>query len=426
MDKYDVMAKCEAIITRQIAHTSNPNVREHLHEIAYILAEPGYGESYRLVKYSDCITLINDNYQNEINFELYDKDLLLIGCFDQSLYFNDRSFVRIEPDKDLCYMAWNDHGTERGDAEMAKLKYDSRGKLVQYYIKGGKNSSNQSNGGRVVNNNGRGFLDRILHNETIGRLDYIIGLFSVLFIFGVIGNLFPLFGKLLGGILAVGGLLVMCFCWFNLNRRRYLDMNHEKGTATILAIASFLISPLFLYLILAPTKVRTSQEAAKDDSRESIARENARKALARRCNSIDSAPEWYRITPSERDEAMRIRQVQNPHTTPTSSMKKTREENDKTGRRDQQKRELEGKIKEAEYKISELENDIKRLEKKRDDERDEADDSRRNGDYDDANYHDQKADGYQRQINGKKGDLESEESTKSELEWKLSNLHANM
>lgn len=57
MDKYDVMAKCQAIITRQIAHTSNPNVREYLNEIADRLAEPGHGESYRLIKYSNCITL---------------------------------------------------------------------------------------------------------------------------------------------------------------------------------------------------------------------------------------------------------------------------------------------------------------------------------------------------------------------------------
>lgn len=426
MDKYDVMAKCQAIITRQIAHTSNPNVREYLNEIADRLAEPGYGESYRLIKYSDCITLINDNYQDEVNFELYDKDLLLIGCFDQNLYFNDRSFVRIEPDEDLCYMAWKDHGTGRGDVEMAKLKYDYQGKPVVYHFDGRGSNSSQDHKGRVVSNNGSGFLDRILHNETIGRLDYIIGVFSLVFIFGVTGILFPLLGKFLGGILSVVGMLVMFFCWFNLNRRRYLDMNHEKGTATILAIASFLISPLFLYLILAPTKVRTSQEAADDERQDSSARENARKALARRCNSIDSAPAWYRITPSERDEAMRIRQGQDPHTTPTSSMKQTRKENNNTAESDQDRRDLEGKIKAAESNISELEKAIERLEKKRDDERDEADECRRNGDNDGANNHDQKADGYQRQIDGKEADLEFEKNTKSELEWKLSNLHANM
>lgn len=426
MDKYDVMAKCQAIITRQIAHTSNPNVREYLNEIADRLAEPGHGESYRLIKYSNCITLINDNYQDEVNFKLYDKDLLLIGCFDQNLYFNDRSFVRIEPDEDLCYMGWYDHGTGRGDVEMAKLKYDYQGKPVVYHFDGRGSNSSQDHKGRVVSNNGRGFLDRILHDETIGRLDYIIGLFSVLFIFGVIGNLFPLFGKLLGGILAVGGLLVMCFCWFNLNRRRYLDMNHEKGTATILAIASFLISPLFLYLILAPTKVRTSQEAADDERQVSSARENARKALARRCNSIDSAPEWYRITPSERDEAMRIRQVQNPHTTPTSSMKQTRKENNDTAESDQNRRDLEGKIKAAESKIDDLKSDIKDLGQLKKDEESEAEKCRRNGDNDGANDHDKKASNYQSKIDSKEAEKRTEENNKSDLERELSNLHANM
>ena len=426
MDKYDVMAKCQAIITRQIAHTSNPNVREYLNEIADRLAEPGYGESYRLIKYSDCITLINDNYQDEVNFELYDKDLLLIGCFDQNLYFNDRSFVRIEPDKDLCYMAWKDHGTGRGDVEMAKLKYDYQGKPVVYHFDGRGSNSSQDHNGRVVSNNGSGFLDRILHNETIGRLDYLISLFSVLFIFGVTGILFPLFGKVLGGILSVAGMLVMFFCWFNLNRRRYLDLNHEKGTATILALASFLIAPMLLYLILAPTKVRTSQEAAKDDSRESIARENARKALARRCNSIDNAPAWYRITPSERDEAMRIRQGQDPHTTPTSSMKQTRKENNNTAESDQDRRNLEGKIKAAESKIDNLERDIKDLGQLKKDEESEAEKCRRNGDNDGANYHDQKASNYQTEIDWKEAEKQTEEGNKSDLERDLSNLHANM
>lgn len=438
MDKYDLIAKCEAIITRQIAHTTNPKVREYLHELTSILAEPGYGETYKIIQYSNCLILVNDDFQNEVNFKLYDDGMLLIGCFDANLELNDRKFVRISLDEDICYMGWNDHGIPRGDAEVAKLEYDSHGKPVRYQLNAGKSSSSEQNRkGRVVNNRGKGIVDRILHNETIGRLDYFISVVALLFAFGFAGNLIPLLGKNLGGIFAFAIMIAMIYGWYRLNKKRYLDLNYDASTAGTYAIVAILFSPLFLYLALAPTKIRTEQEAADDNTKEAIASEDARRALGRRCDSLDTKPSWYRITPGEQKEAARIRPGQNPHTTPSSDMSKTRKENEETAGEAQQRVEIEGTLKEVKSKIDEVNEALRSMNTMYEDEKDEAshyqslansaEDERLREEYQrEADEHQQLADECKEGIEELKRSKSDLENARDELNRELSNLIANL
>lgn len=440
MDKYDVIARCEAIITRQIAHTSNPQVRSYLNEVADRIAEYGMGESYKIIEYSNCITLINDDYQDEVNFKLFENNRLEIGCFDSGLKFNDRQFILIEPDQEICYIAWNDHGTLRGDAEMARLEYDSHGKQVRYHIKG-TSSSSDSRDGRVVKNTNRGFFGRLFRNETIGRLDYTLSLFAMLFIFGLAGNLIPFFGGKIGTLFAIVLVVAVLFAWYQLNKKRYLDLDHTEGSARFLAIIALFIAPIILYLILAPTKVRTEQEAAKEAakeaSRESNVSENARNALRRRCDTIDAAPAWLRITPSEKEEAMRLRPGRNQRGNTSSSMSQSRQSNNEMAGESQLRRELEGAIAGVESKETEIKGQLKSIEPLYKDEQADADYYQRLADsasdeqerdkyQSEADRHQSQADEYKGLIDSMNECLDELDACKRDLNHDLSNLHANL
>ena len=181
----------------------------------------------------------------------------------------------------------------------------------------------------------------------------------------------------------------------------------------------------------------TEQEAAKEASRESNVSENARNVLRRRCDSVEVAPAWLRITPSEKEEAMRLRPGRNQRGNTSSAMSQSRQSNNEMAGESQLRRELEGAIAGVESKETEIKGQLKSIEPLYKDEQADADyyqrladsasdEQKRDRYQSEADKHQSQADEYKGLIDSMNECLDELDACKRDLNRDLSNLHANL
>lgn len=426
MDKYEVISKCEAIISGQISRTTNQNIRIYLDELRYRLRTVDMANRYKIIPWSDTVYLIDEDYQNEVNFCLYPNRKLHIGKFDMNLNINDRRYVLIDPENNTCFMGWNDHGTPRGDCEVARIEYDRKtGRPITYEFKdegGGKR-------GQVVNNKKGNLLSRLVSDETISRKDYLICILLVCFLPKVYSALVPFKSDVLLGISSI----VLLVVFYMMTCKRMKDAGHKGVVVYLGSIFMFSMPLLLLYPLFASTKVRTEEEAMLDHQQDMEDRNRAQRSLSRRCDSSASAPTWFHLTTDEMAQARRLRNGGMGQTASDKDADREHENNMETAKNSGRRDELDASI-------TAINSDIETLKRKYNSAKSDYDDEKREeSKYDDlarntsdyslkseyeskASYHRRKADQYKADMSNYDGQIRSLTRDKEDMIRELDQL----
>lgn len=280
--KYQVMAKCIQIMTKQMKDSKHPEMKRRLRERIDYLTSFGVIDNYRMMVYNNCVTLIHNDFKNNINLSLYDDGKLRIGRFDATLQINDPQCIRIHgdgtADSGACI-----HGYVEGECITESLLRE-KGKEVRYTYQSSGNPYNSfiSDAKRVKNDMSLPLLKRLLKNETIGQGDFCKALLLMLGIFIMLAAIGLEFLLIIPGIF-----------FTYLVYKRILDMGYSGGGAILLLILCYMFSFLgLLILAVMPSKVVSEKEcnfAENMLSKELAAAENDLKA---RCDTYPRSIDW--------------------------------------------------------------------------------------------------------------------------------------
>ena len=280
--KHQVMAKCIHIMDAQLKNTNHPVLRERIRDKIDYFSSPGRMDEYQMIVYSNCITLINNDYENRPNINLYEGNKLTIGRFDSTLNIHDKEHIRIHgngsADSGACV-----HGEIEGDCISHKREFE-KGKEVKYtYGKASSRSSIYSDNKRVNNNAGASFFNRLIHNETIGSGDYIKGLIVIV----IVGAALSTIG--LSFLSIVPGLFLIYIMY-----KRITDAGYEGATRLVFLVGAMLLNVIgIIILALLPSKVISEQESNYQAQMRSEANNRASNDLKKRCNSFSGTLSWF-------------------------------------------------------------------------------------------------------------------------------------
>ena len=283
--KHQVMAKCVHIMNAQLKNTNHPLLRERIKEKIDFLVTARRAEEYQMIVYSNCITLLHNDYLRCPNFNLYAEDKLIIGRFDDLLRVHDKQHIRINgdgtADSGACV-----HGDIEGNCITHKRVYE-KGKEVEYtYHSTDRHSAVFNRGKKVKNDNSLPLLKRLIHNETIGQRDFVMGLLAIM---------------CCGAVLALLGLailnLALGIAMIILAYKRLADAGYEGVTRIVLLVVALFLNMLGLVaLCLLPSKVVSEQEFNISSELYAKAQAQAADGLKRRCSNYSGSLSWFYVT----------------------------------------------------------------------------------------------------------------------------------
>ena len=283
--KHQVMAKCVYIMNAQLKDTNHPLMRERLKEKIDFLTTSGCAEDYQMIVYSNCITLIHNDYKNYPNFSLYDNGKLIIGRFDELLRVHDKQHIRIHGDGSADSGACV-HGDVEGKC-ITNKRVIEKGKEVEYSYQSTDHHSAMFNRcKRVKNDNSLPLFKRLIYNETIGQKDYVMALLAIM----CCGAVFVLFGLAILNL--VLGIAMIVFSY-----KRLADAGYEGVTRIVLLVLALVFNMLGLVILsLLPSKVVSEREFNLSVDMHAKAQAQAADGLKRRCNSYSGSLEWFYVT----------------------------------------------------------------------------------------------------------------------------------
>lgn len=279
-----VMAKAIQIMTNQMKDSRNPEMKRRLRNKIDYFSSFGVVDNYKMIVYSNSITLIHNDYQNYPNINLFDDGKLYIGTFDKTLTLHDQECIRIhgngKADSGACL-----HGYVEGDCVTESVERE-KGKEVKYqYQSHNPYGAAMKGGKRVKNDKSRSFLQRLLKNETIGQGDYFKAVLCFIGIGIVLAQMELEFLMLIPGI-----------AFLFITHKRIKDVGYSGGTAIVLLIVCMMLQIVgFIILCLMATQVVTEEECNKVDEKLLEELELAQKRLKTRCDTYNGTIGWLLI-----------------------------------------------------------------------------------------------------------------------------------
>lgn len=290
--KYHVAARCVVLLQRLLRDTQQPLMRHRVQEHIDRLTARGMLDSYQMILYRNLIILINDNYTERPNYELWSDGRLRIARYDSCLRMHDNEALRLAADGTADSGRAN-HGAMEGECICNTVEYEN-GKPKKYCYETPKTEDEQAGGPTVNNRPGRNFLQRVMKDETLSRSDFFLSLLVITFTaaisMAVLNSLHLSFLIVLAGI-AIFALMLWIYS------KRVADCGATHGSRIMLALLAILMNWMGLaFLLFYPTKVQTAAQAQRNNRTATDMREKAQKALANRCNSYDGDLPWLPIT----------------------------------------------------------------------------------------------------------------------------------
>lgn len=306
IDKLTVMAQCVHIMQRQLRDTRNPELRRIIENAAEYFGAIGRVNEYSMIPYADCIYIVHDDFKNEPNLKLTKQGKLYIGKLDICLNFNDRKCIRIHGDG-TADCGYSMHGYMTGDCITERVEYDSKTRKPKQFTYGEPELPPYlQDNRRVHNDDSLGFFGRIMHNDTIGRKDFLLGMLVLLAGFFVAAQFLAQLGTVGEVLLVIAGIAVFVM-WIKLVVKRIADAGYFGGTRVVLVLLSVMLFQLMVFvLLLMPTKVVDDAEYEADKKRWQKMADEGERAFANRCDSINANIDWFRITPEVKALAERL------------------------------------------------------------------------------------------------------------------------
>lgn len=360
LDKNLVMAQCVAIMQRQSRNTRHPRMRAAIDNAIDYFGTPGRADEYGMIVYTNAITLVHRNYENRPNLTLYSDGKLHIGRFDSWLKFNDPRCIRIHGDG-TADCGTSNHGIMTGECLTEKLAYN-QGKEIKYSYNPQPLPFYLQEGHSVDNDDSLNLFGRLTRNRTIGRKDFLVGaaiLFALFYLCLGIGTTAMQHNELLGQLIIGAGGLLLFIAGIVLITKRVGDLGFF-GIPRVIAIVVMLACPVLL-LLLPVMKTRVISEYQSDAARKKRQElhDDARRALARRCDVSDYTPDWFAASPEALRSAGRSGFPHRPAPHDEREEQRRREEEEQE-RREEERREQERR--EQERREEEYERECRRNE----------------------------------------------------------------
>lgn len=296
--KQQVLAQCVGIMRRQLRCTRHPRLKNLLEEaIGHFEADPD-AEAYGMIVYTNVIRLVHDDYQHNLNLELYPEGRLYIGRYDEWLKLNDETCIRIHGDgKADCGRCR--HGFLTGECITETIEY-RQGKEVRHQYDTKEPPAYLAEGVVVDNDPSLDFFGRLRRNRTIGRGDFVLGLVLLYLLFQLaMGTGVMLWlgeDVAAGGILAVVVGLLIFAAYVMLLWKRIGDLA-IFGVARVLAVLVVCSCPILLLVpALMKGRVLGRAEQKAVEAKQQELYKTALQALARRCDTSELIPDWYKGT----------------------------------------------------------------------------------------------------------------------------------
>lgn len=291
--KNQVAAKCIYVLKRQTRNTNNRAMRQRLQTHIDYLSEYGLMDNYSLIVYSNCITLLANNYTSEPNYRLFSDGDLLISKFDPELRMNDQEAIRVHADG-TADSGQAIHGHMVGDA-ITETSKRVRGKEVRNEYE----DTRPQYAAEVHNDYSRNFFMRILKNDTIGRLDFFLGSTLLAIVFAISFSLlilkidnadFAFPALILEGLICIAAYIFLAY-------KRIGDMGLFGFVRFIALLASLSFQIIgFIVMLFFPTRVVLSTGISAHERAEERAKEIARKELSSRLQVYNGNLSWFRLS----------------------------------------------------------------------------------------------------------------------------------
>lgn len=306
IDKSTVMAQCVHIMRRQLRDTRNPELRRIIENAAEHFGAIGRVEEYRMIPYANCIYLVHDDFKNEPNLQLTKEGELYIGKLDICLRFNDRKCIRIHGNG-TADCGYSMHGYMTGDCITERVEYDAKTRKPKQFTYGEPELPPYfQDVKRVHNDDSLGFFGRIMHNDTIGRKDFLFGMLVLLVGYFVAAQFLAQLGTFGEVLLVIAGIAILVFL-VKLIMKRVGDAGYFGGTRVVLVLLSVLFFSFMVFiLLLMPTKVTDDAAYEADKKRWQKRVDEGERAFANRCDSINAEIDWFRVTPEVKTLAERL------------------------------------------------------------------------------------------------------------------------
>lgn len=341
LDKNLVMAQCVAIMQRQSRNTRHPRMRAAIDNAIDYFGTPGRADEYGMIVYTNAITLVHRNYENRPNLTLYPDGKLLIARFDSWLKFDDPRCIRIHGDG-TADCGVSNHGIMTGECLTEKLAYN-QGKEIKYSYNPQPLPFYLQRGDSVDNDDSLNLFGRLTRNRTIGRKDFLVGsliLFALFYLCSGIGMTVMQHNELLGQFIVGAGGLLLFIAGIVLVVKRVGDLGFF-GIPRVLAIAVMLVCPVLLLLLLVmKTRVISEYQSEAARKKRQELHDEARRALARRCDVSDYTPDWFAASPEALRSAGRSGTPHRPAPCDEREEERRREEQERD-RREEERREEE-------------------------------------------------------------------------------------
>lgn len=275
----------------QLGETNHPAMREYITDKINYLSIPGVLDMYKIITYTNCITLVCDRYDYYPCFKLFNDGTLYVSTLDNAMRIHGDGCLRFLPNETVV-RAKAVHGDLVGDAITETLAFDQNGKEKQFFMNS-KPSNNYYDGKRTVNNKeGRSFIERLLRDETIGRKDFLV----VCIILIILGNMLqsalkPSLGHVNSNTVTLGVILIP-YLFFVYKRAKDTGLQKIVVIATtILAIYFFKTVGFILFFI--PTGVIGKEQFRREDQKERKALESGKAAFQNRSETYRRSAPWF-------------------------------------------------------------------------------------------------------------------------------------